>query len=231
MSIGSFYTHFNMNEIRNIAFCAHCGNTAPQKLVLNHSCREDGYNNEGIRSEGEIPVEYYVAVCETCNAILLYYDFGGTLDEKDFTSSDLVYPKKNEMDASVPASVKSCYSEADRIKNLAPNAYAVLIRRALEAICDDRSVGKGSLQQRLQILAERGELPANLVEMTTVLRLLGNIGAHGVTQGVTVPDAWAMDGFFWAIIEYVYIAPKRLKEFRRSLEKRKFKINKEGKDE
>jgi hypothetical protein len=48
---------------------------------------------------------------------------------------------------------------AARIRHTAPNAYAVQIRRALEAVCDDRGAAGKVLADRLQNLVDRGELP------------------------------------------------------------------------
>ena len=82
------------------------------------------------------------------------------------------------MDESVPSAVANNYREAKAVQNVSPNAFAVLIRRALEAMCDDRGVPTGRLQQRLEQLAKRGEIPPILAEITSVLRTLGNSGAH-----------------------------------------------------
>jgi len=57
--------------------------------------------------------------------------------------------------------------------------------------------------------------------MTAVLRVLGNVGAHSDSQKITVPMTWGMDDFFRAIIEYVYIAPSRLAEFKKRIERYK----------
>lgn len=76
----------------------------------------------------------------------------------------------------------------------------------------------GPLHNRLEQLAKRGEIPPVLAEMTTVLRVLGNAGAHNSAQKITVPLTWVMDEFFRAVVEYVYIAPSKLEEFKQELE-------------
>ncbi|VAW74317.1 hypothetical protein MNBD_GAMMA15-2613, partial [hydrothermal vent metagenome] len=192
---------------RLILFCPHCGNTAPQTLSYSHSYDDQAYNMDGTKSDMGPPCEYFVRVCETCNNLLLYHSF---LDNPP----ELSYPKSTELPLSVPKAVRECYSEAARIKNNAPNAYAVMLRRGLETICDDRNIKKGNLYKKLEILAEKGEIPPTLAEITTILRVLGNVGAHSATENVTVPMTWGMDEFFRAIIEYVYIAPSKVKEFK-----------------
>jgi len=66
-------------------------------------------------------------------------------------------------------------------------------------------------------LAKKGEIPPVLVEITTVLRTLGNSGAHNTDQKVTVPMTWQMDKFFRTLVEYVYVAPARIEEFKKSV--------------
>jgi hypothetical protein len=109
--------------------------------------------------------------------------------------------------------------EAAQIQNIAPNAYAVMLRRALEALCDDREIEDGVLQVRLAALARRGEIPPVLAEMTAVLRVLGNAGAHSSAQNISVPLTWGMDDFFRAIVEYVYVAPRKLQDFKQRIER------------
>lgn len=204
--------------IQNIAFCPHCGNTAQQRVIYIHSYEGSGYDVQtGEKSEYGPPCTYYVAICSTCDDLLLYHNFIDEVPDEDFSKSTILYPDKHKLPEFVPDSIKQAYAEACRIQFLAPNAYAVMLRRALEAVCDDRSVPSGTLHKRLQVLVERGELPAKLAEMTTLLRTLGNAGAHHSSTPVIVPMTWGMNEFFRAIIEYVYIAPNKIEEFKRTM--------------
>lgn len=200
-----------METIRHILFCPHCSNRAPQRHIHTQEYLEHGYPRD---DSIDIQCAYYVVVCETCNRILLYRTFSYVEENKDFHHANLIYPNPGVLHKSIPKAICECYIEAARIKNLAPNAFAVQIRRALEALCDDRSAKKGALQLRLQDLASRGEIPPVLAEMTDVLRLLGNIGAHAVEQSIKPIHVIVIDDFFHLIIEYVYVAPSKLKEFR-----------------
>lgn len=217
-----------MEPIRRVAFCPHCGNRAPQRHILTQNYLGEGYSMDGDLAGTNFPCACYVAVCETCNQVLLYHAIIDVVEDKDFHLADLIWPDPGVLHRAVPKAVVDCYSEAARIKNLAPNAFAVQIRRALEAICDDRGIKKGALQRRLGELASRGEIPPVLAEMTDVLRLLGNIGAHAADQSVKPGHVWAIDGFFRAVVEYVYVAPSKLKEFRDGL--KGFKTKQESTD-
>ena len=106
-----------------------------------------------------------------------------------------------------------------RIRALAPNAFAVQIRRALEALCEDRNADGRNLATQLGDLAKKNEIPSVLVELADTLRLVGNVGAHSGNQTVHQLQAYEIDEFFRVLIEYVYIAPNKLAAFRKRLGK------------
>ena len=200
-----------------IAFCPHCGNKSPQREVFCHSYRDTWYGSDGRPLEqGDGPAsEAIVCVCETCNSVLLY---DGIAHSETGVWPELMYPESENLPKSVPETVRDIYREAAIIKRNAPNAFAIMIRKALEAICDDRSVAQGTLAVRLKKLSERGDIPPALAELTDALRVVGNTAAHGSVQSITAPMTWAIDDFFRAVIEYVYVAPSKLEKFKEQLE-------------
>lgn len=208
-----------MDDIKRVAFCPHCCNKAPQRLVHVQQCEVKGYSLQD-GTQNDIPSTYYVTTCETCHGILVYFDLGDQIDQigtHDFTLADLTWPQKKTLHKAVPKHIRDIYEEAAMIQEMSPDAFAVQIRRALEAICGDRGVEEQNLQTSLKSLAERGEIPPVLAEFTDVLRLLGNIGAHWTGQRVHPLQTTALDDFFRAIVEYIYVAPSKLKEFKDKL--------------
>jgi len=206
-----------MKTIRQIAFCPHCGNKASQRLIHSQHYDGQGFFFDGTPVPGEIPSVCFVAECETCKKILLY---GAEIEipkNEFFANAHLIWPDAGTLHPSVPKKIGEYYQEASRIKNLAPNAFAVQIRRSLEALCDDRGAKKGSLHNRLKALSNDGEIPSVLAEMTDVLRLIGNIGAHASEESVMPGHVQVIDDFFRAIVEYVYVAPSKIKTFRENL--------------
>ncbi len=200
--------------IKKVAYCPHCGNRAPQRLIHKQNYLERVWSSADGAEAEPAPWSIFIAVCETCNHALLYENVGDQFDEDKFDICELVYPSAAGFPVSVPQQIKNVYDEANRIKRLAPNAFAVQIRRAMEVLCEDKGVTTGSLQKRLDKLVDKGEIPPVLAEATDLLRLLGNVGAHGTNQTVHPLLANAIDEFFRAVVEYVYVAPSKLKEFR-----------------
>lgn len=205
-----------MSEARPIAFCPHCGNTSPQTLVHTEQAIGRAWII-GSKEEVQLECTFFVAVCDVCHHPLVYGVDESQPEPDVFTDANLLYPDAGRLERSVPASVAAAYEEAFRIRRVAPNAFAVLIRRALEALCHDRGAEGTSLARGLKSLAERGEIPPTLAEMTDVLRLIGNVGAHAGSAEVLPYQVFAVDKFFRAVVEYVYVAPSRLAEFRRRL--------------
>lgn len=102
-----------------VAFCPHCGNTAPQTLLLKHFCRATAYGSDGSKDEEGLPVDYFVAECQTCHELLVYCDYMGFRGEGEFHKADMVYPTGVDLHESIPSTVRDCYSEAARIHNAA----------------------------------------------------------------------------------------------------------------
>jgi uncharacterized protein DUF4145 len=193
-----------------VSYCPHCGNTNPQKIVHTQPHLERIWYSDDLDCD-ENAVQF-VAVCQTCNQILVYGQLEELLEE-GFADAVLLWPKFG-LNEAVPERIRSIYDEASRIQHTAPNAFAVQIRRALEAICIDRGATEGTLQQNIHELANRGEIPNTLVEASGLLRLIGNIGAHASDSDVHPNQASALNKFFQVIVEYLYVSPKMIEEFK-----------------
>jgi hypothetical protein len=180
---------------------------------------------EGVAEDEPVNYDgtYFVATCGTCQQLLLYWEQGDPANEglsgltDYFRQASLIWPEPTISGDKVPAAVADIYREAAAVKRLSPNSFAVQIRRALEAVCADKGANGRSLYEMLTELGRRGDLPPVLAEMTDVLRLLGNVGAHASDRTVRPSQVEALDEFFRAVIEYVYIAPAKLHRFREKL--------------
>ena len=187
--------------------CGHYGNTAPFSHVTGWEVQR-----------GDDLFYYRVLRCHTCDELTVVGGLG-----EDVTASlaswPRLYPATDEVtDDAVPEPIRNTYGEASRIRRRAPNAYAVQIRRALEYLCRHREAKGRNLAEQLRDLARVGVLPATIEEMTAILRVLGNVGAHAGVQNVEPWQADLIDEFFRWVIEYVYIAPARIQAMKKGLE-------------
>lgn len=199
-----------------ILICPNCGNETPHREIFTHSYKGNWYSSDGEPS-GSPPTSTYTGyACATCDDLSIYECNDWSDDE-----GALVFPADVSLDKSIPEIVAANYRESKRVQKISPNAFAVLMRRALEALCDDRKAPVGKLHARLKHLVDKGEIPPVLAKITSVLRTLGNSGAHNTKEKVTVPMTWRMDKFFRTLVEYVYVAPARLAEFEKSIARNK----------
>lgn len=200
----------------DVALCPHCGNRSPQPRSHSVSCGDDDYRTA-----------YHLAQCSTCDEFVLYaeheqergcYPPGyepGTHDD-----SHRVWPVEDRLSRHLPRRAIPHYQEAEAVRQRAPNSYANAIGRALEAVCKDRQAVGRDLAAKLQDLVAKGVLPSVLSEMADTVRAFRNLGSHeDDADGVTADDVEAIDAFFRAVVEYVYVAPAKLETVRKRLGK------------
>ena len=115
-----------------VLVCPTCGNRTPHKLVFQHTYFATWYSSDGTVSndEGAPATIYMVFEFLTCHDISLYHH----LEPLDFENPELLYPKGDSLHESVPVEVGSNFSQAKRVQAISPNAFAVLVRRSLEAL-------------------------------------------------------------------------------------------------
>jgi hypothetical protein len=208
--------------------CATCGNVAPHSLTYRYEAKtlvdelEDGtYVFE--------PFTWLSYVCGTCAALNLYGDHL-QLNEDPFVEKKLknfrLYPKGSSIlpeshmlspKDPIPYQILNLYEEVWAIRYRAPSAFIGQIRRLLEYICDDQGATGRTLFKKLEHLAEKGVFPGHIENITEMLRLVGNLGAHATGARLDQWDAAHIDDFFRFVVEYVYIAPAKLKRMRERL--------------
>jgi hypothetical protein len=205
-----------------IRLCPHCNNVTPHQLIV------DGYVNKLFdeikvgdgKEQGIVEKFVYLFMqCSTCQDYSLLGGFELELPESQ-TQFPVLYPESDDLGPSVPEKIGKVYREAARIQNKVPNAYAGQIRKALEFLCKDQNAIGGNLLNQINSLVEKGIIPPTLAEMTTLIRLLGNLGVHATDDDVSIWDAQLIDDFFRSLIEYVYIAPAKINRLKTRLAQR-----------
>jgi Domain of unknown function (DUF4145) len=161
---------------------------------------------------GDMPDEghtHQLLLCLKCFKVTLRTGFWHeNMDQEDDRNFETLYPPK-EIDSSFfPWPVREAYQVALQSRRIDANAYATLLGRMLEVICEDRKVQGDTLSIKLNKLAERGEIPSNLVGIAKGLRLLRNIGAHQPLNYLTSDEIPILDALSKALLEYIYVAPR-----------------------
>jgi hypothetical protein len=206
--------------------CAHCGNTAPMEIVVQHSqVRSHEMElggappfNTAAWEEGAV---YQLLECPACAGVVLrryYYHDGRDPDEWEMAT---LYPMTRTHPQGLPPTIVKGWEAAARVKQIDANAYAVLLRRVLELVSTDRGAVGKDLNAQLADLAAKGEIPTKLVDVSRGLRRLSNVGAHAVLGDLTPAEAPILEDLCRAVLEYVYSAPHLAQQAQERLDRLK----------
>ncbi|GJD22819.1 hypothetical protein RIVM261_077750 [Rivularia sp. IAM M-261] len=212
--------------------CRHCGNYAPMHIVAKYYL---SLNGEPIASyyysEPEEGYHYSLLLCLACKEVTLqrYYlhEFMDEMDEESI-KVETIYPPEGLKLYHFPHKVQQAYEAALKVRAINANAYATLLGCMLEVVCEDRKAQGKNLYEKFKFLADKGEIPVNLVGVVDGLRKLRNIGTHEPVEGLTSEEIPILDNLSKAILEYIYIAPHLAEQAEMLLEDLNKKRNKES---
>lgn len=192
--------------------CGHCGNVAVMRVVgsVNNIEEEEDQSSGPPWERGTI---YEITSCANCDGVMLRAGFwhDGMEDRSEWDATVLYPPEKGGF-IGLPASVRREYEAAQKVAPIAPNAYAVLLGRVLDCVCLDRKAAGHSLYEKLNDLAQKHEIPTHLAGMAHQLRQLRNVGAHADLGSLTDSEIPVLEALCKAVLEYVYEAPRLLRE-------------------
>lgn len=199
--------HKKVNPPR-VVRCPSCENITPHDCVH----REDTARVIAEDQEGQ-PVwdEGWWAIlkCQTCHELSLYRDHWD--NEAGRWGAKLLYPVPYHAPNEVPERIRRLFDEAVAVSRKSPSLCAVGIRRCLEGVVQDQGGSGRNLAGDIHDLARKGILPENLARMMETARVLGNLGAHAGDLEVTSQDVLVLIDFCLAVLEYVYVAPARIR--------------------
>ena len=206
--------------------CRYCGNKTAHTLIKFHSVNEPVGRSP---LEGEMVYSddyFFLFECKTCKGISLKNVFSEELDygpdyNIPFETINYLYPTARSLDEFIPKGLALTLNEANKVKFISPIAYAVLVRKVLDELCRERSIKERNLKENLKTLVHTEKLPDIFAKATDKLRLLGNIGAHESEIKINRDDSRLMEEFIFALIEYIYVMPAKLKKLNDALEKQK----------
>jgi hypothetical protein len=207
--------------------CGHCGSDARMFIVCEgeHTITDNG-------SDGDVWFTdfYQLLLCPSCNsinAIKTSYDHETSpIDEEgnyDIVVEYLFPSIKSGNYKNLPSLVEKSYAKAIKLKKLEPTASVVFSRKSLEAICDDKKATGQNLKEKINNLAQKGEISTLLKDAAHTVRELGNEGAHELDAEVSVDDAETLLALCDAIIGYVYEAPQLVQRIQERTKKSKEK--------
>lgn len=170
------------------------------------------------------PFENVLAKCTRCKMpYILGRDAEQGYDGWEESPLRQIYPEdRRPLPGYVPASIRDSHDEAIRCVGVrAFTAASLMARRGVEAICAEHGQTKGTLDTKLKSLQSAGIIDGRLYDWSSVIRSLGNAGAHDVDATLTREDADDAIAFFEALVNYLYTFKQRYEMHlrRKSVEK------------
>lgn len=192
--------------------CDNCGNHAPMDIVAEYyqstiKVYDDPYHGYYEPCEPEQGYRYSLLLCFACKEVTLWKYFEADYLDPEEIVTETLFPAERSRLSGLPYKIQEAYEIALKVRAIEVNAYAVLIGRILEMICEDRKATGKDLYNKLDDLATKGEIPAKLVGVAHSLRKLRNFGAHASVGELTRDEVPILDDLCRAILEYVYSAP------------------------
>lgn len=203
--------------------CGHCGNVAPFTIKAVDSRVVERSHELMTWDAGDV---FQIMECPSCRGVI----FGKYAYHEHFCDEgveyQILYPTERGFPIGLPDSVSKAFEAAQSVKNINANSLGVSLRRVMEVVCKDRGAIGKTLNEQLQDLSKRKEIPSKLVDVANGVRNLGNVGAHAGLGELTSEEVSILDDLTRAILEYVYSAPLLALKAQGSLQKLKSGIDK-----
>lgn len=159
---------------------------------------------------GGEPQEYTLAKCTGCGEPALFFRSDVVFQEDVLQVEEVGFERLWErrpraLDFSVPESVRRPYLEACEAELMClPTASAVMVGRALEAVCDDLSPGRKGIYETLRKLRDQGVLSHEMFAWAEHLRLLRNLAAHSTERMIDPVELESALEFLEALLIIIY---------------------------
>lgn len=188
--------------------CPHCNRRGGGAEVARYSATVFRYIG-GARQE--VQVFWWLSYCPACqNVALGELVHGGKAEGGELTAIRYRYPAPLDVQGSLPPNIRREYESALDVREINPNAFAVLLGRVLQLVCQDRGAQGGTLFKQLENLAQRGEIPTRIAEIAHRLRRLRAIGAHADLGELSEDEIPIVADLCEAVLSYVYVLPALL---------------------
>ena len=200
-------------------FCPTC-NIQTEAKVIAHG--QGVYQSSAPGSIEEVDAEFrseilYIALCRRCNSPFLVKQsiFRVPAEFETVSSQEVLYPLSTRLPLDgVPEPVMRAYEQAIRCFTASSfDACALMCRRCLEALCKAHGISTGSLQSKLEELANQHIIDTRLVEWAHGIRIVGNEAAHDTDAELNKDDARDSLDFTEAILMYIFALSNRFVAF------------------
>lgn len=217
-----------MQKDRIVATCYHCGNTG----VLDYRSTVTWKDEDTVHdSYGNVisytlieHIDWDFYECPVCHnpTLIRNYTFDvASQDDYVETESTTAFPFPLINKDGVPQAIADAFDAAVKTKGIDLAICLLSLRRVLEMIAKDKNATGKTLEDKIESLVERKELPEMLNDACWIIRQLGNSAAHADDVKFHQYDVERVIEYVAVIIEYLYSLPKRLKDTKEKIMEKK----------
>jgi hypothetical protein len=200
-------------------FCSECNTQVEGRVIAsaNHAFKSDALNPIDQEDAPYTALVYSIAICPKCDSPFFIREslYGIPGEVESVTEETLLYPPPTRTSfEGIPDPVKRAYQQALRCYSSSSfDACALMCRRSLEALCKAFGLNNGTLQDKLEKLAEQRTIEARLVDWAHGIRIVGNEAAHDTDTELSKEDAKDALDFTEALLTYVFVLNERFAAF------------------
>ena len=156
-------------------------------------------------------------ICHQYNIISAYWDNTyGKLYDGDNVDESIIFPIPSNLVSSksdlVPDTIIKIFKKAIELKLYDEESCLIKLRKTLEMICNDQNADGNNLLEKIINISEKGILPITLKSASTIIRKLGNIGAHESDININSSEIECVIELVEYIIQYIYVLPKEIEK-------------------
>ncbi|CCZ89486.1 putative uncharacterized protein [Coprobacillus sp. CAG:605] len=203
--------------------CQHCNNETIMEVVS--SIQHDYSDRSKDDYYYEIQSVLLCPICDQYNIISAYWDntYGKLeyADEYDLYGGDnvdesIIFPIHSNLVSSksdlVPDTIIKTFRKAIELKLYDEESCLIKLRKTLELICNDQNADGNNLLEKITNISEKGIIPVTLTSASTIIRKLGNIGAHESDININSNEIKCVIELVEYIIQYIYVLPKEIEK-------------------
>ncbi len=203
-----------MENYQKVLKCLYCGNETLMNMVGYHQFSKSDEQTYFYRDSRM----YSCPVCKrvTFTEQECFSEDCGPWDE-DYPYENILFPVNSFKGIHLPNKIKEAFEASLKVKNIDYSICLVALRRTLELVCKDKGARGQNLSQMINDLSQNNILPKTLIEVSTITRLFGNLGAHDNNVEISSHEIEQVADFVEYILDYLYILPAKIKSLQRRL--------------
>lgn len=188
--------------------CPYCNNSAPMKELSATVIKKVNQEiHDAYLDDLTITQYWQILECPACRKNTLREGYFNDHFSDEGIIYKIIFPLSNNKNFNLPNAIRAAYNAAQKVKYIDSNAFAVLLGRLLDTICEDKKARGKTLFDRINDLATKSIIPDQVAKLAFGLKDFRNIGAHANLGSLSQAEIPIIEEITEIILDYVYNTP------------------------